>query len=41
MSMVEAAATKTLHQQNEPKSQVKPKVTLNSILKNAKNHGSS
>ena len=35
MSMVEAAVTKTLNQQSDPKSQVKPKVTLKSILKNA------
>ena len=41
MSMVEAAVTKTLNQQSEPKSQAKPKVTLKPILKNAKNHGSS
>ena len=41
MSMVEAAVTKTLNQQNEQKSQVKPTVSLKSILRNAKNHGSS
>ena len=41
MSMVEAAVTKTLNQQNEQKSQAKPKVSLKSILKNTKNHGSS
>ena len=41
MSMVEAAVTKTLNQQSDPKPQAKPKVTLKSILKNAKNHGSS
>ena len=41
MSMVEAAVTKTLNQQNEQKSQAKPKVSLKSIFKNAKNHGSS
>ena len=33
MSMVEAAVTKALNQQNEPKSQAKPKVTLKCILK--------
>ena len=41
MSMVEAAVTKTLNQQRDLKLQAKPKVTLKSILKNAKNHGSS
>ena len=41
MSMVEAAVTKTLSQQNEQKSQAKAKISLKSILKNAKNHGSS
>ena len=41
MSMVEAAVNKTLNQQSDRKSQTKPKVTLKSILKNAKNHGSS
>ena len=41
MSMIEAADTKTLNQKNEPKSQAKTKVTLKSILMNAKNHGSS
>ena len=41
MSMVEAGVIKTLNHQNEPKSQAKPKVSLKSILKNAKNHGSS
>ena len=41
MSMVEAAVTKTLNQQNEKKSQVRPRVSLKSILKNAKNHGSN
>ena len=41
MSMVEAAVTKTLNQQSEQKSQAKPKVSLKSIFKNAKNHESS
>ena len=41
MSMVEAAVTKTLNQQSDPKPQAKPKVTLQAIIKNAKNHGSS
>ena len=41
MSMVEASFTKTLNQQSDQKSQGKPKVTLKSILINAKNHGSS
>ena len=41
MSMVEAAVTKTLNQQCDPKPQAKPTVTLKSICKNAKNHGSS
>ena len=41
MSMVEAAVTKTLNQQNEQKSQAKPEVSLKSTLKNTKNHGSS
>ena len=31
MSMVEAAVTKTLNQQSDPKPQAKPKVTLKSI----------
>ena len=39
MSMVEAAVT--LNQKSDPKPQAKPKVTLRSILKNAKNHGNS
>ena len=39
MSMVEAAVT--LNQKSDPKPQAKPKVTLTSILKNAKNHGNS
>ena len=41
MSMVEAAVTKTLNQQSDPKPQTKPNATLKSILKNTKNHGSS
>ena len=41
MSMVEAAVTKTLNQPSELKSQAKPKVSLKSILTNAKNHGGS
>ena len=41
MSIVEAAVTKTLNQQNEQKSQTKPKISLKALLKNAKNHGSS
>ena len=41
MSMVEAAVTKTLNQQSDPKPQAKLQVTLKSILKNARNHGSS
>ena len=41
MSMVQDAVTTTLNKQNEPRSQPKPKVTLISILKNAKNNGSS
>ena len=41
MSMAEAAVTKTLNQESDPKPQAKPKVTLKSILMNAKNHGSS
>ena len=41
VSMVEAAVAKTLNKQNEPKSQAKPKVSLKSIHKNAKNNGSS
>ena len=40
MSMVEAAVTKTLNKQNEPKTQAKPKVSFESIIKNAKNNGS-
>ena len=41
MSIVEAAVTKTLNQKSDQESQAKPKVSLKSILKNAKNHGSS
>ena len=41
MSMAEAAVTKTLNQQSDPKPRAKPKVTLKSIIMNAKNHGSS
>ena len=40
MSIVEASVTKTLNQENEQKSQAKPKVSLKSIIQNAKNHGS-
>ena len=41
MSMVQAAVTKTLNQKNDQQSKEKPKVTLKSILKHAKNNGSS
>ena len=41
MSMVQAAVTKTLNQNNDQQSQYKPKVSLKSILKHAKNNGSS
>ena len=41
MSMVQAAVTKTLNQRNDQKSKEKPQVTLKSILKQAKNNGSS
>ena len=41
MSMVQAAVTKTLNQKNDQQSQDKPKVSLKSILKQAKNNGSS
>ena len=41
MSMVQAAVTKTLEQKSDQKSQEKPKVSLKSILKHAKNNGSS
>ena len=41
MSMVQAAVTKTLNQKNDQQSQDKPKVSLKSILKQAKNNGSA
>ena len=41
MYMVEAAVTKTLNKQNEPKCQDKPKVLLKSILMNVKYNGRS
>ena len=41
MSMVQAAVTKTLNQKSDQQSQDKPKVSLKSILKQAKNNGSS
>ena len=41
MSMVQAAVTKTLNQKNDQQSKEKPQVTLKSILKHAKNNGSS
>ena len=41
MSMVQAAVTKTLNQKNDQQSKDKPQVTLKSILKPAKNNGSS
>ena len=41
MSMVQAAVTKTLNQNNDQQSQDKPKVSIKSILKHAKNKGSS
>ena len=41
MSMVQAAVTKTLNQKSDQHSQDKPKVSLKSILKQAKNNGSS
>ena len=41
MSMVQAAVTKTLNQKNDQHSKEKPQVTLKSILKYAKNNGSS
>ena len=41
MSMVQAAVTKALNQKNDQQSQDKPKVSLKSILKHAKNNGSS
>ena len=41
MSMVQAAVTKTLNQKNDQQSKEIPQVTLKSILKQAKNNGSS
>ena len=41
MSMVQAAVTKTLNKKNDQQSKEKPQVTLKSILKQAKNNGSS
>ena len=41
MSMVQAAVTKTLNQKNDQQLKEKPQVTLKSILKHAKNNGSS
>ena len=41
MSMVQAAVTKTLNQNNDQQSKDKPQVSLKSILKHAKNNGSS
>ena len=41
MSMVQAAVTKTLNQKSDQQSQEKPKLSLKSILKHAKNNGSS
>ena len=41
MSMVQAAVTKTLNQKNDQQSKEKPQVTLKSILRQAKNNGSS
>ena len=41
MSMVQAAVTKTLNQKNDQQSKEKTQVTLKSILKHAKNNGSS
>ena len=41
MSMVQAAVTKILNQKNDQQSQDKPKVSHKSILKQAKNNGSS
>ena len=41
MSMVQAAVTKTLNQNNDQQSKEKPQVTLKSILKQAKSNGSS
>ena len=41
VSMVQAAVTKTLNQKSDQQSQDEPKVSLKSILKHAKNNGSS
>ena len=41
MSMVQAAVTKTLDQKSDQQSQDKPKFSLKSILKHAKNNGIS
>ena len=41
MSMVQAAVTKALNQKSDQQSQDRPKVSLKSILKHAKNNGSS
>ena len=41
MSMVQAAVTKALNQKNDQQSKEKPQVSLKSILKHAKNNGSS
>ena len=41
MSMVQAGVTKTLNQKSDQQSQDKPKVSLKSILKHAKNNGNS
>ena len=41
MSMVQAAFTKTLNQKNDQQSKENPQITLKSILKHAKNNGSS
>ena len=41
MSMDQAAVIKILNQKNDQQSREKPQVTLKSILKHAKNNGSS
>ena len=41
MPMVQAAVTKTLNQKNDQQSQDKPKVSLESMMKHAKNNASS
>ena len=41
MSMVQAAVTKTLNQKSDQQSLEKPKASLKSIQKHAKNNGSS